>query len=748
MGKTKTTSILLPRGTSVPQSHDKERKHFDTINPLLSEEHYGKYLIVKNDRSGKEYHNRFYLCHEAMFEFLEASGVSAAIIKGLKSKDRSSTHLISLFPEHQNMIVTTLFDLANEGSPRSSVRKLLEGFSHLLMVFKKLKISITSLSEIDGNTLKALLKDAKKNNYSKHILKHCSLFLRQVRSHYKKDFAVPKLQQYSAKVINDKEHLSSEVSWQLDVYACHELDETIKLVNEYRDWMRDLEAIQAHFTQDELDQHGGIFTLKNLVFSYFENLDMMGSAAASMNQAIRKVAHSLYGIELKVWKHKRGHSKSDREQEAELRKIGEGGFNITIKDERTYAIWLKIITPYYPFNNTILPQYACLNKSITLWRYTQSQRKYIDLTRFNRRIYPTKEVLYPLYLLSLLRSGLNQQPINDWRVWKDRQGIYHIGEDSGMGRLVDGFKSRGNTIQTTALDKQHCRYVDFFCNYLTPLYEHSMDDHFFQYFASQIHKNSQSKIQTWDNFALLSMLSTKKHFFYKHSIEDTKILSDGRRLQKRIYKIEHEQIRKVRNLSEYLQGKSAWERQYGLGHKNTQTGIIYEQTVEFKEAKQHRIVMTMNTLLDFVKGKMSEKENPKLKVFKGPLANCQNPFKPDYIGSKPLHHRDVCTNWRKCLSGCTQCQPVKSVHGPNIMAWRIIMEELRSIYTDPQEWDRMFLLDDQVAKATLEACCFTKEELTECQQKANEPQRLNFIRREVLNSQRSRRLSQEEIEHA
>lgn len=748
MGKTKTTSIKLPRGSSGPQSPNRIRKHFDTVNPLLAEEHYGKYLLVTNDLSRKVEHNRQYLHHEAMLEFLVASEVNPSLVEIQRRNNIGSSNLISLFPEQQDLIVATLYALIDEGSSRSSVQSLLEGFRHLLMVFKKLNTTLTYISEIDGVILNSLVKDAKANAYYKHSLKYCGQFLHLVRTRYGKDFEVPTLQKYGALNTSEKQEISLAVSWQLDIYACKELDEIIRLVQEYKEWMYELEAIQASFTQKELNQHGGIFTLKNLIFTYFENIDLHGSSSGSINEIIQKVARALYCVEIKIWKEYTKATIAEQKEIASLKKQGEGGFNITIQDERMFAIWHKVIAPNFPFDTALLPQYAFLSKSLQKWKDVQANGSDFTIKQFNRRIYPSKEDIYPLYLLSLCRSGLNQQPIKEWHIWKDEQGKYRLGEDSGMGRLVDGFKSRGNTIQTTALDKQHCRYIDFFCAYLTPLFEYSDDEHFFQYIAHQGSKNSQSKIKIWNRHSIINNFTGTNHFFYKHAIEDTKILSDGTYQQKRIYMINHEQIRKVRNLSEYLQGKVDWERQYGLGHKKIETGISYEQTVGFKDIKQHRIAMTLNQLLDFIKGKVSQQENPKFKVFNGPLANCQNPFEPDYIGSKPLHNGDVCTNWRKCLGGCSQCQPVKSVHGPNIMAWRIVMEELRSIYTDLQEWERMFLFDDQVAKATLEACHFTKEELAECQQKANEPERLDFIRREVLNSQRSRRLSQEERQNA
>lgn len=142
MGTTKTTSTKLPRGSSLTQPPVRARKHIDTVNSLLAEEHYGKYLVVKNSPSDRFNHNRFYLHHEAMLEFLEASEVNPSLIEILRSNDIASTHLISLFPEWQDIIVTTLHALVDDGRSRNSVKCLLEGFSHLLKVSKKLNITL------------------------------------------------------------------------------------------------------------------------------------------------------------------------------------------------------------------------------------------------------------------------------------------------------------------------------------------------------------------------------------------------------------------------------------------------------------------------------------------------------------------------------------------------------------------------------------------------------------------------------
>lgn len=738
MGKAKTTSTQLPRGFIKPQLQRGERKHFDYVEALFAEEHYGKYLVVKNTASNSQNHNRLYLCFDAHLEFIKPK-IRHGMFEITKKSGIADIQLISRFPKLHYFIWQELSILIENSASRNNVERLLKGFGHLLSVFNRLEINISTLQDLDGSHVKAIENDAKNNSYLRYLLKSCNQFLRYICEYYGKNLYIPELGKYGFSKNRDDD-ISLGISWQCDIYACQDLDEIMLYVNEYRDWMQELEVMQAPFSEEELALHGGLFTLKNLVFTYFENFSKFGSGCAIKNEIFRKIAYQLYGIELRVWKGNRGCTAAYRKRENELRKLGDGGIDISVQDERMFAIWHKIIAPEYPFMREFLSHYSFIHSSLGQWRLVKSGILGFGLESFDRRIVPGLQETYYLYLLSLCRSGLNQQPILNWRVWKDADGSYHIGEDSGMGRIVDGFKGRGNSIQTTALDREQRNYVDFWCTYATPLYQRSQNDHFFQY---ERHGN----INTLGLDGIRVQFKGKSNFFNRHKIVDTVLLEDGALQEKRLTHINHEKIRKIKNLSEYLEGKEQWERQYRRGHKNGNTEIIYQQTAEFQESKQHRIVMTQNKLLEFFKDKTIVESNPKLQVFTGPLSNCKNPFEPDYEGAKKLRDRDVCSNWRKCLSGCSQCQPVKNVHGPNIMAWIIVMDEMRSIYTDSEEWERMFLLDQMAAEAALIICNFSDVERVECEKKANEHGRLAFIRREVLNSQRSRRLNEDEKEN-
>lgn len=740
MVKTKTTSRQLPRGLLNSQKQLQQENHLDTVNSLLAEEHYGKYLVVKNGNGVNMFHDRQYICYQSMVEFLTVNGLNNGMLNAAKKRGMTDIHLISRFPRHSKFIRETIFSLIESYEQRTRVGKILRGFGHFLSVL--VDINWKTIDEINSKHLKEIEKDAKSNSYSKSKLASCTTFLNKVKTCTGKEFQVPNYKKYGFEN-SKKNELSLAISWQCDLYACKELDETMKLVNEYKEWMSELKDIQAQYSEEELKQHGGLFSIENLIFTYFDNLDNYGSAANGPNMVIRRAAKALYSVELKVWRNSRGHTKEERKKEFNLRENSEHGINITIRDERMFAIWHKVIVPNYPLSSDFLPEYSFIQDNLQQWRNTFSRKCGFSLQSFDRRIYPNVQTIYPLYLLSLCRSGLNQQPIKDWRTWKDENGKYNIGEDSGMGRIVDGFKGRGNTIQSTALDRQQCKYVDFFCDYAALLFEHSNDDHFFQYAETKSSKKGTARIWKLDSPQIKSMFVGKTHFFYRNKIVDMVSRQDGSSKEKRIYSIKHENIRKIKNLSEYLSGKIQWERQFERGHKDIKTEVAYQQTSEFQGSKQHRIGNTMNILVDFFKGKVLQEQNPKLQIFNGPLANCKDPLNPTYNGAQKLKNDDTCSNWRKCLTLCDKCEPVKSVHGANIMSWLMVMEELRSIYAT-EEWERLFLLDYMSAEATLKAFEFTDEERVDCETKAKQHGRLTFIRKEVLNSQRFRKINIEE----
>ena len=85
---------------------------------------------------------------------------------------------------------------------------------------------------------------------------------------------------------------------------------------------------------------------------------------------------------------------------------------------------------------------------------------------------------------------------------------------------------------------------------------------------------------------------------------------------------------------------------------------------------------------------------------------------------------------------CEQSEIVPYIHLPNILAWKHILDEQREVYT-PEQWERFNLLDYAATEAVLST--FSDEELKHHITKAKDPRRLQFIRQEVINSQRTRK---------
>jgi hypothetical protein len=732
MRKTRTNSSKQPRGITKPQSPERQKQHLDTMIPLLAHEHYGRYLIVQNTKSDTYNHNRLYLCHKSQVEFLKEQRIKNSHI--IEQRGSSPIHILTRFETEFPWLQREIFELFNETYSRGFAHPKIAGLAFFLDILRQKAIYINSFQELHAEHINTITRHVQNSTYSTTILKHTTKALNHIKSKYQKNYKVPPLKIYG-KIQKKDNEISTALLYQMDHYACKELDETIRLRKEYEMWIQELKAMQENFTQEELDIHGGLFTRKNLIFTYFENIELIQNSGGSTNSIIRKIAKNLYDFELKCYERLEPASKETKNAIEVLKEEGLGGINISITDERMFALWHKILVPHYPIETKILPQFHFIHTSIRGWQRYMSNKKFINRARFNRRNHVNFQNLYPLYLFSLIRSGLNQDCIKDWRIYKD-SGTYKTGEESGLGRIMDGYKGRGNSMQFTSLDEEHCRYIDFFCKFGHELYEHSKDDHLFQYFYFAKDFDRFQVI----NHARIGQMKKSSNFYDRNTITDIRFLVNGEREEVRILHIDHTKIRSAENLSQYLKGKKEWERQLELGHLHSQTGRFYEQDAQFKHIKNHRIAKTLNKVVAMASGEISEEVDPKVKIFKQtPLSNCQDPFHPDYKGAKAIREGDACSNWRKCL-GCFQSKIVKEVHAANIMSWKIVMQEVRLIYPSIEEWERHFFHDYQVAEAALSSLNIDYQEKLIYEQKANEPGRIEFMRKEVLSAQNVRKL--------
>ncbi len=729
--KTKTASSKMPRGVAEFLSNEPVRPHFDSVYSHFAEEHYGKYLIVANNKGDKQPHNRFYLCHESMIELM-GTYTSKKVSK--LQLGTAKHHTFTRFSDKKELTWNILSVVTDSSMSRQTAKIIISSLSLLYEIFCHENIEFNDMNELSGSYIDEIVKHVQgKGTYLKSNLQYLAQLLRLIEANIKETFTVPDLRQYGISGSRGVGTIPTlAIQWQLDIYAEQAIETHIKRVKQYQQWMK------------ELDEIGELFSLKNLAYTFFNNLDIMKSGAGAANIKIRKLAFNLHGIELRCWKSHCHMNKYEREREAELRNIGEGGINIAINDERMFAMWHKVILPNYPYENEILSQYACISENLEFWRANMSTKVGTSRTAFDAMIYPSYDEIYPLYLMVLCRTGINQGVVQDWRILKNENEKYCMGIDSGMGRLVDGDKGRGNTEQTAALDRQLRRYVDFFTKWMTPLFDHSQDDHFFQNInIGYRHKNAFYSII--DSYILSSKKNRKQDTFYHtFPIMDEVILPDGKRLEKRVTWIHHDKIRKIKNLSEYLEGKDQYIRKMERGHKNLETEYIYQQSVDFDEVKGHQIAMAQYKAVDVFMGKVDVEANPKLKIFTTPMSNCKNSKNPTYIGVKELHNNDVCTNWSKCLTSCDQSEVIAKTHGPVIVAWRNCMDDMHGLYPTDELWERVFYYDYQAAISTLES--FSPDIVKVCEEKASKY--ADFVRRHVLNSRHSRKLTQKELEDA
>lgn len=722
----KTTSNELPRGYKQFLNDEPKKPHFDDVYSLLAQKHYGKYLIIINKLSNTQPHSRLYLCHDSMLELMKSYASSTMVSQ---QKDVPSFCLFTLFPKKIDLTWVILSKIFDNKIDRYKGNNLCGALGKLYEIYEKENIPLNNIDEFSELHVLAIEKHVKKyGGYNAKNLRYLTELLKIMVVKFNLNVRWPNLTKYGAKINRGTGVIPTlSITWQLDYFAELSINSLIKKVKQYQLWMKELKEI------------GELFSMKNLAYTFFENIDTFGRSSGGKNFIIRKLAQQLFNVELQCWK-SHFHIKED-EQKAKnkLRKLGTNGININITGERMYAMWHKTIAENYPFEMKISDKYSFINKNgISSWGSSKNYNDSFNTETVHTAISPSFDQIYPLYLLVLCRTGMNPGVIQDWRVYQNEKGIYKLGVDSAMGRIVDGHKGRGNSEQTAVLDRQLCKFVDFYTEWLTPLFNYSKDNHFFQY----MNLGKKNNLYTILNSINLSAKRKRKQgsFYHMYPIKDEIILTNGKQVEEQVMWIQHDKLRQVKNLSEYLDQKNQYIRKMQLGHKNLDTEYIYQQSVEFQDIKGHQIALAQNQFLQVAKGEANLEETPRLKIFSTPMANCKNPHSPTYQGVKKLHKHDVCTNWRKCLTECDQSDVVDKIHGPVIMAWKTCMDDIRKEYQTIELWEREFFSDYQAALTTLEG--FEPDILKFC--KKESLKYTHFVKGHILNSRHSRNIVMQE----
>ena len=83
----------------------------------------------------------------------------------------------------------------------------------------------------------------------------------------------------------------------------------------------------------------------------------------------------------------------------------------------------------------------------------------------------------------MIREGINAEVLRNWKVKKNKENEYTIGDRTPISLIIDAVKNRSNSIISTIIsnDSEQLKYIEFYLKWLTPLYDFSNKTNFFQF---------------------------------------------------------------------------------------------------------------------------------------------------------------------------------------------------------------------------------------------------------------------------
>lgn len=662
----------------------------DSEDVLLAEEHSGFYIITIQSHATKYQANRQYMSLDKKLEYYN---------KRLERGDNlfrelpqaSTLDIMDIYPEDTDIIRIILGKIIEDPLGESTVKEILSGMSIFFKCLKNLNKKLDSIEEIN-NELQILiykeyiaLPDKVKSDH------------RRIRNFFGRleDVIPGFIATNPPEICPESEPikaLHTSIIYQLDMYAREDINIIIEGVTEYNEWMDELETID-------------LFSLENLAKTYYSR---KGIESVGFNRVLRKVCLAVHNIDLRQWekeyKKDKYTYKNDKQKRTHLSLIkkAKNGINIEITSEKMFAFWHKSFYPKYPYVTTLDTIFNSIDFAVTFRtrQYSRLFNKSID--SFLRRIRPTLHDIYPLLLLLLIREGVNSEVLFSWKVNKDEKGKYSIGDTLPSMLIIEGLKKRANSVQVVAMQNQSVqkRYIDFYLKWLTPLYNHSKTNHFFQY-IKKMKEQSQDPTAFWTTVLFHSSSKSDDHFYKRYKIYDIN--------NERVNNIDHRRIRASSNYGDYLKGLSEFERQYKKGHRDIDMQIHYENNIEWSNQKKHNIARSQDLIVSVFKGEITRDNHRVGELFEGILANCKSPEDPTYSGAVKLKDNEVCTDFFKCLTQCDKSVVIPKIHGEMIYAWINFMDEAKKLYfLRDSDWEKEYRLDYDAAKSATEG--FTEEE--------------------------------------
>ena len=719
--------LITPKGSRDKTQRQiiSDRPHFDIDIKQFNEEHYGLYLIVSNtakaDRERK--HNRIYLDLNAQNEFFEWLQTQLESVKSLPTYVRPlDTNILTKHYHHENLIMTIMKTI-KRNEKRRYVRDVLYGLNHIIKLFENVKIEIPrdphnftvdvhqeylknailngrvliSTHKINIGTIWALIKDNFNNNLSQLPITESAQTI------------LNKLVKSPNEIVDDqneydKNEITLEILFQLDYYSQIELESIMKRRKEYLKWIKELEENEENgkyfFSRENLLKtfynHTGKVSIRNLYISLYNEDPLLWNPNGTGNAQSIKSDGKFYFSEQDLYRHQ------------ELQLIAEDGEDLSIHNEKMFAWWHFKLYPQYPFEKNIAVEYIEVFKDT--WRENNAKAAGISLVDFAERITPSIHCIYPLFLRLLIDSDANTDTILNMNNHKLSDENYTVGVSHHNLRMLNSVKLRSNTITPAFISKgtftDDC--INFFTKWLKPVYNKSSSSQFLQYFS--VPSNCLSNL-TLDKVKQLSPEYSKKEdnnklFLNKYNIFRTieKVKNNEKVVEwikEPVLKIQHSKIRAANVYKNYYVGFGEWKSAHvDKGHQSDNILSSNYQQYSWKANEEHQIATTLLHIQNFVEGKIIDQRLET--AFKQPHCDCSDNSHPSFEGAPKINPGEVCTSWRNCLTKCEHSKVIPEIHGPTIMAWKLLLEEEKDNFNRIEDWEKEYTYDYQATKVVVD----------------------------------------------
>lgn len=334
---------------------------------------------------------------------------------------------------------------------------------------------------------------------------------------------------------------------------------------------------------------------------------------------------------------------------------------------------------------------------------------------------------------------------------KKDDGTYGMGVVHHNLRMLNSIKMRSNTVTPSFIAKgtflDQC--VDFFTEWLTPIYERSVSNMFLQYvsYGAKIHQLDARKVKILDPKSPCREKYNRKDrlFFARYEIYKSieKVINRKDKGDERVWKkervwwIKHKNIRSANNFKNYHLLYGEWVRAHAvMGQQSDRTEKLHYRKTAWKLGDEHQISLSQLHIQEFIEGKMVDEQLEN--VFKQPHCYCTDNANPTFEGAPKINDGEVCTSWRYCLTRCENSYVFPEHHAPTIMAWNILMEQEYKRLGSDEEWVKEYGNNYDASVVAISILTPEQKELA----KSKSAERIPFVRLMMMQTKQKRKVNQ------